>query len=275
MSEINVAIAFDKNYIQHASVTLCSLFEHNKNHSFNIYILTEGIPLKDKRKITKFVEKYSHAAYWYIINKANVGHLKISLHISLATYYRLLIPEVLSNVSKVLYLDTDILIKADIGSLWEVNVEPYALAAVQEYAHDASYLGFSKKDAYLNAGVLLMNLDYWRIHNTAKRIIDFISANPDKVIMWDQDGINAELKGKWKELPFEWNQTAFFYETFPATLPVVIHYSGRLKPWDYYCPHPLKGEYYKYLKKTPWKSFQLQEHTVWYFIKKVLKKIQV
>ena len=36
--------------------------------------------------------------------------------------------------------------------------------------------------------------------------------------------------------------------------PLIIHYSGPIKPWHIECKNPYKSEYLKYLKKTPWRD---------------------
>ena len=38
---------------------------------------------------------------------------------------------------------------------------------------------------------------------------------------------------------------------FAKSNPVIIHYSGKLKPWNSVCPHLWKDEYFKYLKIAP------------------------
>ena len=49
--------------------------------------------------------------------------------LTVAAYGRLYIPEVLEGVSKVLYLDCDIIVTRDLSELWEIPFEGHALMA--------------------------------------------------------------------------------------------------------------------------------------------------
>lgn len=36
----------------------------------------------------------------------------------------------------------------------------------------------------------------------------------------------------------------------------VIHFTGTSKPWSYYDSHPFRSDYYKYLRRTPWRGYR-------------------
>jgi lipopolysaccharide biosynthesis glycosyltransferase len=122
---------------------------------------------------------------------------------------------------------------------------------------------------------MLMNLDHWRRHGHAATVVDYIRNNPDNISAWDQDGLNAVLHSQWLELHPRWNAQTILFEHEGRNLPVpadvlalclarpaVIHYTAKFKPWHYWCEHPLKHEYYRYLAGTPWKNFRPREKTV-------------
>ena len=270
---IQIATTIDESYVQHLGVMLCSLFESNPFNHLSIFVFSKRISSTQVRKLKKLAYRYDGDITIIEINESQIQNLKLNLHASVANYYRLLMADLLPNyLRKILYLDSDIIFKTDIGELWQTDVSEYYVAAVAEPFYDCSYLGFASEDKYFNSGVMLINLDKWRKEEIGETTINFIEQNPDKIKMWDQDGLNVVLKGKWLELPQQWNQTSRIFEQNPFTIPSIIHYTGSLKPWNYHCQHPLKSEYFHYLKKTPWRKFHFKEDTVWHKVKQSLKK---
>jgi lipopolysaccharide biosynthesis glycosyltransferase len=48
----------------------------------------------------------------------------------------------------------------------------------------------------------------------------------------------------------------------------ILHFTGMSKPWQYINKHPYKKEYYKYIKKTPWKGYKPEDKTIGNFLRK-------
>ena len=192
----------------------------------------------------------------------------------IVTYYRLLIPEILYQFEKVIYLDSDIIVLGDINKLFEMELGNKALGAVHEMNKKAMYvslmwgikpcreLGIPLKSHYFNAGVLLLNLKKWRDENISKRIFDYFQKYEKYVYFHDQDGLNAVLWNDWAELPPVWNVMTAFYEAKDWTESTfdqneyryvrenveLIHYINctMWKPWMDKSTHPRKEEYNKY-----------------------------
>jgi len=105
----------------------------------------------------------------YTIDNSIFPNLKTSERMPIVTYYRLLIPEILYQFEKVIYLDSDIIVLGDINKLFEMELGNKALGAVHEMNKKAMYvslmwgikpcreLGIPLKSHYFNAGVLLLN----------------------------------------------------------------------------------------------------------------------
>ena len=55
----NIVIAANEGYMQHAAVMLCSLFETNRNKTFDIYLLTDGITDTSENRLQEMCHKYS------------------------------------------------------------------------------------------------------------------------------------------------------------------------------------------------------------------------
>lgn len=93
---------------------------------------------------------------------------KFSKRISMATYYRCILSKLLpTDIDRLLYLDCDIVIVGDISEYWNTPLsDETGVAAVADMGCDeaARYeiLKYPMEDSYFNAGVLLINLNYWR-----------------------------------------------------------------------------------------------------------------
>ncbi len=271
--EIYVAVTIDLPYIQHLGVMLCSLFENNKARKFHIFVLSESFSFVQARRLRRLSRMYNATLVFIEIEVKQLMRLKVDLHASPANYYRLLLPNLLpENLSKVLYLDSDIIIKTNIDELWQTDINEHYLAATKEPSYDCSYLGFAIEDNYFNSGVMLINLEKWRKNEVGRLVIEFVKQNPDKIKFWDQDGLNFILKDKWLQISQKWNQTSVVFEGNSSTQASVIHYTGSLKPWNYHCQHPLRKEYFYYIKKTPWKNFHFKEDMLFHKAKQLIKK---
>lgn len=282
---MNIVIASDDNFVQHCCVTMLSVLKNNKDVTF--YLLTEGLAKENVSIITSMVTENEGIVNIIKVPKEVVSRLpmpKDSMlsHISVATYYRLFISSLLpSTVEKVIYLDCDMIVRCDISALYQTSIDKYALGAV--YQDDKSImdyrtferLGYSPNYGYFNAGMLLINLKYWRSHNLEEQFMTYISTNYDKIVMHDQDVLNATLHNQVLMLDCKWNMlTSFFMRGVvdykdskcasyvPSIIknnmqnPAIVHFASKPKAWDWACSHPFKRDYYNYLDMTIWEGWR-------------------
>ena len=100
---------------------------------------------------------------------------------------------------------------------------------------------------YVNTGVMLLNLSKIRKNYTKNQIVKFMSENNFKI--QEQDGLNLMFEDDIYFLNNEWNTYSYCGGTYilaaqlaPADeykkyisarhAPKIIHYAGRIKPWD-------------------------------------------
>jgi lipopolysaccharide biosynthesis glycosyltransferase len=279
---INVACTIDNNYVQHCAVMLASLLDSNKSEFFEIYIIHNGIENNNKRKIEKFLSKQSNCKYKLILlDEKYLLELPVNLplfgHISIATYFRIFLAEVLpKTLDKVLFLDSDMIIRKGIRWLWETNLEGYSHAAAINPGlkdHFSNLYQQAVNPTYFNAGVLLINLQFWRENAVLSKACNLIRNYGEKLKCWDQDVLNILLNSDWLRVGLTWNATprVFRGEIKPEELmtdentdavaqdPAIVHFAGGgfHKPWYFQCEHPFKDLYKKYLKKTPWSNHRL------------------
>ena len=103
--------------------------------------------------------------------------IKTHAYINIATYYRLKLASLLPDVSKIIYLDCDIIVNSDISELFDVNMDECLVAGVRDI--NRRMLKINPK--YVNAGVLLLNLDMWRKENFEQKLLDYTKNNIDNI----------------------------------------------------------------------------------------------
>ncbi len=269
--KIHIVTTIDISYIQHLGVMLCSLFENNLENKFTVYVLVdfEDTALS---KLKIIFNKYKQELKVISIDLALLKNVKVDGHISKATYFRLIMPDYLIKYTeKIIYLDTDIIIKDNLMPLWQTDLGKYPLAAVNEEIEES-------KNIFFNAGVLLIDLKYWIENNITQKCLEYAADNHEKIIFWDQDVLNEIFKGNWKQLDQKWNMTSNFLnqsstKVFNSSQIGIIHFTGALKPWHFHCENQFKEEYFIYLKKTPWKKFHFKENTLYHHYKQLIKKV--
>jgi lipopolysaccharide biosynthesis glycosyltransferase len=265
---LEVLCGCDERYLPHAATMLCSLLEHNS--VFRIHIFYSSIDGCQLAKLKSLVERYGSEAVCYEMVREDFQDLRVdkgASQSSIANYFRLWAPRILPrNLERILYLDSDIIVRRSLTDLWNTDLCDHALAAVEDSFWDPKagygYVELTPGAKYFNSGVLLINLDYWKQNSVYERAVEFMRNNPDKLNYYDQDALNAILVHRWINLPAIWNEHALSTPGPPALRnkhivnPAIVHFVGDDKPWRWSSKHPFKREYHKYRRKTPWRQYR-------------------
>ena len=258
---------------------LSSLFISNPGVSFRVYILTGDTPdQKNQENFNRLAFLYNQDIIFITVDESILCNCPIRLgdHVTLATYYRLLAPLVLPDyIEKVIYLDGDLIVDDSIMDLWNTDVSNVAFAAAidESYNDPEIYrrLGLDINIPYTSAGVLLINLKYWRQQSVMERSLDCINKMKEKLLFHDQDAINVVLQNEKSFFPIRFNfQSGYIrpwaYNSYDIDMqnniiqaiphPVVIHYSGPGKPWFRFNDHPYKSYYFHYKSLSLWKDLR-------------------
>jgi lipopolysaccharide biosynthesis glycosyltransferase len=268
---IHITITSDKAYKRQLAVTLRSIATTHQPGSCTVVVLHAAIPERDRALIDANLAD-SLKVNWVNIDLAAVKDLRFPSFATSTAFARLLIPGVMPEVERTIYLDSDIIVLRPLTGLWECDLKqslvgavrdatkPWAAGPVGETFRD---LGLEPDTPYFNAGVLLVPVDAWRREGVAKAAIDLVR---EKKFTWaDQDGLNAVIQGRWHELPRCWNVQSADYlslgtvwatmrEQVEAALadPAIIHYTSPGKPWWPGSAHPMADRWFEQLDQTPW-----------------------
>lgn len=244
--QYNIVCGIDNNYVEPLATMLNSLFLNNREKVFCIHVLCINVSQTNKDVLQSWVKRFQNEILFYDIDNSSLKDCPIRKNdtISIATYLRLLIPETLpQSIDKVLYLDVDIMICSDIEPLYAKKISDKALAAVE----DAPNNSVIRKPGhiYFNAGIMLLNLSYFREKKITAKAFSFIRENKEKLLFHDQDVLNAILNESFYVLDPEWNlQDDSFRDHYKKNKSInIIHFSGKIKPWHKGCFHPYKKKY--------------------------------
>ena len=265
---IPILFCSSSKYIDQLIVTITSIIENNKDSYFVFYIFHQNFTEEEKKNFECFNNQKAKVIFKKI-NTKTLKEFKLTdegrLDISLDTYSRFFAPLLITDYDKIIYLDSDIIVNANIKDLYQINIDGYLLGGVEErclYQTDyiSSYLNFSKDDLYINTGVLLMNLKKMRQEQFFKKIL-LESKNLMPFIKYsDQDILNILAKGKIKKIDCIYNMTTTHVKDLPSkrNLAKIIHYTGKFKPWTLGdSNNEMSSLYFEYYKKS--KSYEKQK----------------
>jgi lipopolysaccharide biosynthesis glycosyltransferase len=249
---IHIVAAANDLYVRHMAIMLNSLLSNKTSgNPVQIHIIDGGtISSENKDKLVKSVEKFNQEIRFIPFNNALLEGVKITERFGREAYYRVFIPSLLpESIHKVIYLDSDLIVLRDIAKLWNINLDTYYLAAVEDSVGiNRGRILRIPADHYFNSGVLVLDLNKWRSDNVTNRVMRYVRRYPRRILIADQDGLNAVLHDKWMRLNPEWNCFASLYNA--SRPPAIIHYITINKPWN---GNPLgKHEYVKYFRTTVW-----------------------
>ena len=270
MVSVPVHIVFCVNdaYVPYICVTIKSILENSNGKFVSVHILTDYISgINRKRLSDEFGRHKNISVRIYKVADAQLKGLRTG-NLTIHTWYRLLLPEILpKEINRVLYLDADTVVVSDLYELFLRDMTGFSIAAAlgpQSFGEDAySRCGYDKTKQYVCAGVLLINLDYWRQNNLTDKIIDYARRNNEKLLFQDQDAINYICQDTKIILPLRYGTALWFfgreqlyadksyykqlYDSFYH--PAIIHYIG-CHPWqkEMAVRHIMHDQWIKYNK---------------------------
>jgi lipopolysaccharide biosynthesis glycosyltransferase len=284
---MNIIYSANSNYLPHLFTSIQSLLLHNFSSLLNIYIINADISPEEWLKLKKF-EKLGNCKIIDLKISRIFKGLPLSHHYSDANYYRLYVADLLPDVERVLYLDADTIILANLKNIYSIELaENYLLAVRDPMMGRQKVLGMDASAVYFNTGGMLLNLSLWRRDAIGLSAIDFARANKDLVEFVDQDALNVIVNGRFGEISpvYNWqtpllsmSATRLFqiYPDFELDLAAlgekIVHFTGGSKPWHLNNAHPFKSEYWHYRNMTIFRSALPDDFSVKELIKCITRR---
>lgn len=279
--KISFAYICDAGYVLPTVVSLQSLISSKRSNScYRIYILGRGLSEQD----VKYFNGYTRSDVEIRViacdkldltglHQSEIGADCVATESALIKFY---LPEILSEESKVLYLDGDTIIQKDLSELFNIDLDGYFLAAVRDsgslyYRHSM----VQRVEFYFNSGVMLLNLDKMRKHDLTSKLIEAKKRSEDHNLM-DQNVLNLVFNGNCLPIEIKYNLLAVnlrraqkkwkieqlnkVYHTSYDSLEeivddaAIVHFSSKDKPWlNYRSPFAYLWfkNFIKIQKRTP------------------------
>lgn len=268
MKIIPIAFAFDNNLILPACVCISSLMINAKEDTFyDIFILHSSHIALKKEELDKLPQYYKNCRIQYRQVDETFDSAFEIRGITAATYYRLMIPELIPEYDKIIYADVDIIFRMDLSAVYHLELGNNYIAATRElgmnFTEDGKKYINSMKELslgkYIQAGFIIMNSKVLKDENI---ISQFKTWSKKKLRFQDQDILNIVCKGRILYLSLEYNMTDYSY-LFAIRRPELIkdifsckvinfamnhgniHFNGH-KPWKKYSVNfDIWWEYYR------------------------------
>ncbi len=242
----DVALALDQNLRQLLPTTLESLIE-NATGPLRLWILSRGL---DESYQQWIADAWPDVPITFLnFDRSEYGDIARMLrHITVSTMDRLVLPELLTELDRIVYLDVDTVTEGDVCELAATDLGGYPLAArtsvwsVAEQWRRAGNLLSAEKASELrrtmsarhafdfknfNAGVLVLDLARMRADDFTATHLPLVT----RFGLHDQDVLNAYVGPDRAELDEKWNVLPIL-QVEEITAPGIVHFAGGLKPWS-------------------------------------------
>ena len=232
-----IALGADLHYLDKVETVIKSVSVHN--HEVKFYVFNDDLPsewfllMRNRLKVIGSE----------IVNVKKTAHNLRDFHLpnailSYAAFFRYFIADEVQE-DRVLYLDSDMIVHSKLDDLFTLDLQGYAIAAVQDFNHEGWLTTF-------NSGVMLIDAKKWREKNSTQSLLE-LTAQHHEHVYGDQGILNMYFGDQWlhldKEYNFmvgldqflhlsgnkEWYQSDYYgnYE------PKIIHYTSESKPWTH------------------------------------------
>lgn len=297
---MKVMYTCDNNYVWLMGISAISLFENNIGiDELKVYLLGENINEENKNELKKIGEKYGREVEVIDVPKLSIPPSLISARWPLSAFTRLFSGVILpDDVARILYLDCDTIISGDISELENVEFSGNIAMGVKDCISGTykKNVGLDMDSPYINAGVILFDMDALRKININVEIERYMNKYEKFINYADQDILNGMFKGKIGKLNPKFDvMTIDAVHTYEEILklrrptnfykkeeleeamlnPAIIHYTTNMlvvRPWFRNTDHPFAGEFKKYMDMSAWKDRELKEMV---FESKVAKVIKI
>ena len=287
---MNILIATNSGYLHYTKTMLFSLAYNNSDY-LDIYLLYSSLSEKEIDDLSLFVLTKCHGKLHaiHVDSSRFAGMVKVG-HISVETYFRLLVSEILPiKVKRILWLDSDMIVKDSVKSFYNENIDDKLAAVckdllVRDFHYIKNIIDFSYKDPYFNAGVILFNVERMRSNFPVNLVSNFLKRYYDNLPMMDQDALNVLFHEQVKFCdPYRFNHLMLTVEKVDKERKrllesaAIIHYVGKDKPSYYKYINSSHKYYWKYEKMQgrywAWVLFWVK-HYPYIWVRKVYESIK-
>nr|MCR5755310.1 1-acyl-sn-glycerol-3-phosphate acyltransferase [Acetatifactor sp.] len=256
---VPVFLAADDKYIQYMMVTMKSIIANaTDKYRYRLHVLHTDITIDNQAAIKRLETDNCEIMFVDVRDELKKIAKKIALrdYYTDTTYYRLFIADMFPEYKKIVYVDSDTVVRCDIAELYRYDMGKNYIGAVRDQLvvqtdiygdYVEKVLGISR-GAYFNAGVVLINCEAFREKHMLKQFVDLLGTYTF-VVAQDQDYLNILCKDKVLWVDPRWNVQMIGALPCDEDKAKLIHYNLAAKPWHY--KDCRMGEYFwEYARQT-------------------------
>ncbi|KAB2599508.1 galacturonosyltransferase-like 4 [Pyrus ussuriensis x Pyrus communis] len=255
---IHVAMTLDANYIRGTMAAVFSLLQHSTcPENLYFHFLSARIAPEFFSSIKSTFPYLNFKTYAFDSSRVR---WKISKSIRQAldqpiNYARIYLADILpTDMRRVIYLDSDLIVVDDIAKLWSVDMEDKVVAAPEycraNFSHyftdafwsdpDLSKTFQGRNPCYFNTGVMVVDVDKWRKGGYTQKVEEWMALQKRKRLyhLGSLPPFLLVLAGNIKAVDHRWNQHGLGGDNFEGRCrnlhpgPIsLLHWSGKGKPW--------------------------------------------
>lgn len=275
---LHVAFVTDRTYLPWCATALLSCADAHPAGGVRAHVVHDGTLTADDVDDLQAMAP-SLAVAVHEADPELVRHLPALDRFGRVVWLRFLLPELLPEVDRVLYLDADTLVTAPLLELAELDLGGAPVAAVLNVMHpdDRTRLGTVGLDpaGFFNSGVLLLDLAQLRREGFIEQVAAAVESLGDQMLWPDQDVLNLVFADRWHRLHPRFNaqNSVFDWPTVADRAlgpderrravndPAVVHFEGPYvcKPWHLLSNHLWRDRYRATLARTPWAEVSLDD----------------
>ncbi|KAF8387977.1 hypothetical protein HHK36_026643 [Tetracentron sinense] len=255
---IHVSMTLDANYIRGTMAAVLSILQHSTcPENVVFHFLSSRFESEILSTINSTFPYLNFKVYRFVPNRVR-GKISKSIRQALdqpLNYARIYLADIIpADVSRIIYLDSDLVMVDDIAKLWEVDLEDKVVAA-PEYCHTNFTKYFTdtfwsdpvlartfegRKPCYFNTGVMVVDVDKWREGGYTQKVEDWMVVQKQKRIyhLGSLPPFLLVLAGNIKAVDHRWNQHGLGGDNLEGKCrslhpgPIsLLHWSGKGKPW--------------------------------------------
>lgn len=273
---VHVSTGTDSAYLPWCATTLLSVLRATRDARVVLHVFCDDdVDDEAKQQLDVMVRAEGGELHVVAVDRAALGALPaaVAAHGGAISCARLLLPDLLPDVDRLVYVDADTLALSSLTALAASPLDGHPLGAVRNVVHPEMHarlrdLGLDPAN-YLNSGILVMDLAAMRRDGSGAATLRYIREHGDRLLWVDQDALNVVFADAWTALHPRWNAQNSFWTWRPwatelfgvqlldeaVTDPGILHFEGPWlsKPWHYLCQHPYAGRYRQMLAATPWR----------------------
>lgn len=259
----------DANYVKYAGVLMTNLAVLHPDRPLYFHLACDGIEAADRQKLEALVHKHKNVRVDVYdlcrqLDALKPVSSKVPPRLNRSMLLRILLPSLVpQQIRRLVYLDVDVICINRLDELFRLALQGQAIGAVRDTksAENAAALGLTGSK-YFFSGVLVIDVPVWHSLQLTERVAAYYQQNSEKLLLADQDALNAVIDGSFTELDKRYN---FLIEVnnplmcaYPANA-AILHCVNETKAWTQGCLKSIRELYWRYVRQSPWHDLQPSE----------------